>query len=39
VSKKGSFWRISLRTRGTSPKKKRAKTPALTPKVAAMEPL
>jgi hypothetical protein len=35
----GSFTRISFRTLGTSPKKKRAKMPAETPKPVAMPPL
>jgi len=35
----GIFCMMSLRTRGTSPKKKRAKTPATTPNPAAVAPL
>lgn len=38
-SRNGTFDRISCLTRGTSPKKKTAKTPAATPNVPAMAPL
>lgn len=39
LSKKGSFWRTSFLTRGTSPKKKTAKRPAAAPNPPAMVPL